>query len=137
MRTAEFVVPKLSAEVAPARRRVTDQLEEWGACLDAETKGAIEVVVSELVANAVVHGGGRSVTVGLRLDAADVRVEVSDGSSRLGQPAPAGKYDESGRGRALIDALTERTGALAHPRGKTCWAELRLRPNGSATPTVP
>ena len=46
-----------SREIARARGFVTDALSDWG--LEAD-RDALELMVSELVSNALVHGTGRS-----------------------------------------------------------------------------
>lgn len=56
----EFAIPATRPAVAHARNRVVEELHTWVACLDDETTDAVRLVVSELVANAVVHAGGRT-----------------------------------------------------------------------------
>jgi anti-sigma regulatory factor (Ser/Thr protein kinase) len=67
---------------------------------------AAEVVISELVTNAVVHGRGD--TVGFRMCHVDgqVRIEVNDHSpSAAPRPVYVGADMESGRGLWLVDML--------------------------------
>jgi anti-sigma regulatory factor (Ser/Thr protein kinase) len=83
----------------------------------------VVLVVSELVANALLHGDGAPL---LRLAGAAgwVRVEVSDHSSELPAmrpPAPAG----GGWGLHLVDRLTAGWGAVRRGIGKVVWCELR------------
>ncbi|WP_344395369.1 ATP-binding protein [Streptomyces vastus] len=70
-----------------------------------------EVVISELITNAVLHG--RSTTVGLRLRHVDgqVRLEVNDHSpSGIPRSKRVGPDEESGRGLWLVDALVDELG---------------------------
>ncbi|MBP0456658.1 ATP-binding protein [Streptomyces montanisoli] len=92
-----------------------------------------ELIVSELVANAVTHtsgadtGEGAVVEVRLRLCDACLRVEVWDAGD--GEPGIPGRSDdaeaESGRGLFLVEALSRRWGSrLMTDHGKVVWAEL-------------
>lgn len=104
------------------RRIVRSLLTEWEM---AELTDAVELGVTELVANVVRHvRDRRCVLLVLRLGTG-VRVEVSDGSPRLPVPAVSVSPDsENGRGLMLLDALADKWGA--EPRadgGKTVWFE--------------
>lgn len=116
-----------------ARRFVSKQLEPWerGSLLDTVT-----LLVSELVANAVVHAGSH-VDVLVQLTDQVTRVEVSDTSDTLpdaGTPpdgdATIGEdgdpdTDTSGRGLAIVATLADRWGIRPRPTGgKTIWFEV-------------
>lgn len=124
-----FIVPSTSAEVAASRRRVLTEVRSWGVRLDDDTAHTLEVVVSELVSNAVVHAGGILVTVGTYLQRNRLLIEVHDESSQMPQIRTAGDDEEIGRGLALVAALTRRHGWQATLHGKRCWAELELPKN--------
>jgi two-component sensor histidine kinase len=83
----------------------------------------LQIVVSELVANAVVHGRE---PITLRLDRADhiVTVGVADGSRILPHTIISGSRHF---GLRIVDALSERWGTEPGDVGKTTWAEVRLR----------
>jgi anti-sigma regulatory factor (Ser/Thr protein kinase) len=85
-----------------------------------------ELLVSELVGNAVRHAGAR--TFGLRMlrSRSRIRVEVRDPSRGLPCLLPVGELDISGRGLFLIDKLSDRWGVDLLARGKTIWFELRV-----------
>ena len=87
------------------------------------------VMLSELATNAVRHaGGGFEVAL---LDTADgVRVEVADSSPSVPQAqwVPAGAT--SGRGLAIVDALSDAWGVTAlEGGGKAVWFEARASSN--------
>ncbi len=84
----------------------------------------LELVVSELVTNAIRYG---EPPIQLRLirDGALI-CEVSDGSSTSPHLRRAHAYDEGGRGLLLVAQLTERWGSRQTTTGKTIWAELSL-----------
>ncbi len=85
-----------------------------------------ELLVSELVTNAVVHGAP-PVTVSVECDGTEgLRVAVTDGSSRSPVPRVADPDDESGRGIYLVDVISERWGvAPGGGEGKAVWFTLK------------
>ena len=89
---------------------------------------AAQLLITELVANALEHGTGE---VGLRIQASTelLRVEVSDASPappRVADPPPS-LADERGRGLLVVAALASSWGSQAEPvsGGKAVWFELR------------
>jgi anti-sigma regulatory factor (Ser/Thr protein kinase) len=122
------LVPALRAPRA-ARAFVAETLTAWN--VRADEVEAAQLVVSELVTNAVLHAAG-SPTISLDLHLTDgaVRVLVSDGS--LGEPdrrlRPDPRRGETGRGVWLVDAFAECWGTETHGRdGKTVWCELSIK----------
>lgn len=88
----------------------------------------IELLTGELVSNAVVHGPpDAQVVVGLRIDSRTVRVSVRDtggGHPRVRHPEPTAP---SGRGLALVEALSTAWGTATHPDGgKTVWFDVEV-----------
>ncbi|WP_308402039.1 ATP-binding protein [Streptomyces shenzhenensis] len=87
----------------------------------------VQLCVTELVANVVRHvGEGTPIRVRVvRVAGACLRVEVSDADARA-RPVlrRAGADDETGRGLALLDAVTLRWGVEHGAEGKTVWCEL-------------
>jgi len=104
--------------VARARALATEQLEVWH--MD-ESSFVTELVVSELVTNAIRYGGP---PIQLRLirDSALI-CEVSDGSNTAPHLRRARVFDEGGRGLLLVAQLTERWGTRYGDYGKTIWCE--------------
>jgi anti-sigma regulatory factor (Ser/Thr protein kinase) len=78
--------------------------------------------VSELVTNAV-HAGCTTLRVELSFQDKQLRVGVVDDAP--GRPAPrkAGVGDRTGRGLALVEAVSRRWGVDFIDRGKIVWAE--------------
>jgi anti-sigma regulatory factor (Ser/Thr protein kinase) len=101
---------------------VAATLAEWG---DTQLVEAAALLVSELVTNAVTHAGSDvHVLIGHGSDYAVLRVEVGDFSS---EPPTLGGFDldaMSGRGLAIVEALSHRWGVEAHSSGKRVWFEL-------------
>ncbi|MFD3531897.1 SpoIIE family protein phosphatase [Streptomyces sp. NPDC058664] len=122
--TAAWEFPADPAAVQDARARVNARLEEWG--LDGELLFTTELIVSELVTNAIRYAGG---PVGLRLIRDRVLVcEVSDPSNTQPRLRRALTTDEGGRGLFMIAQLTTRWGCRYGARGKTIWTEQPLSP---------
>lgn len=118
---AGWDVPLDPAAVAEARAWASERLSAWGL---REASFAVELVVSELVTNAIRHG---SPPVHLRLIRCNVIVcEVSDGSSTAPHLRRAQTFDEGGRGLMLVAQVTRRWGARYTPAGKIIWAEVTL-----------
>jgi anti-sigma regulatory factor (Ser/Thr protein kinase) len=116
-----------------ARLLAVEQLSMWGWVRDGERTEVAALVVTELAANAVLHGRlpGRCFRLGLGLEPARLRIEVTDPS---GERLPAVReavaeevtgegVGEGGRGLVLVAALAENWGVRPHPpSGKTVWA---------------
>ena len=101
------------------------QLAAWGLSQVAFT---LELVVSELVTNAIRYG---EAPIQLRLIREDTLIcEVSDASSTAPHLRRARTMDEGGRGLFIVAQLTERWGTRHGPEGKTIWSELSLAPAG-------
>ncbi|HEY8986204.1 MAG TPA: ATP-binding protein [Streptomyces sp.] len=109
---------------ARARRTALDTLTSWGlhSLVDDLT-----LVVSELVTNAAQHGEGTIVMV-LQQRGDLVLVEVADASPGLPVTRAQSAEDESGRGLALVEALSDDWGcrARAHRGGKWVWCSRSL-----------
>lgn len=111
------------------RRIVRSYLDDWEM---PELTDAVELGVTELLANVVRHVPDRRCTLLLLRAAAGVRVEVGDGSDQL----PVVRDDlppeaVGGRGLVLLDAVADKWGV--GPRlagGKTVWFECRCGGRG-------
>jgi GAF domain-containing protein len=103
-----------------ARRFVLDALTEWN--LPDLADDAV-LAASELVTNAVLHGGP-PVELRLATVPGGVRVEARDGS-RVSPVRPLPTADTmTGRGIALVEAVSARWGIDQLPEGKAVWCEV-------------
>jgi PAS domain S-box-containing protein len=116
---ATWDLPCDPAIVAETRAWAGRQLADWGL---EEAAFTLELVVSELVTNAIRHGGP---PIQLRLirDTAII-CEVSDGSNSSPHLRRAQTFDEGGRGLLLVAQLAQRWGTRHRAVGKTIWAEI-------------
>ncbi|MFI8457143.1 ATP-binding protein [Kitasatospora sp. NPDC085464] len=116
-------LPYLPESASAARRLVREKLSEWEV---PELIDAAELIVGELVANAVKTGCLTRMTVTVRrVTDRTVRVAVRDGSRVMPVLVVAGVDEEGHRGLSLIHELTRgRWGAVAEPFGKVVHADL-------------
>ncbi len=85
----------------------------------------VQLVVSELATNAVVHAG-TPFSVSISSDESVIRIAVSDGSVVPPVMRDAAPGAVSGRGLRLVAAVSGDWGVEPGPDGKTEWAELPL-----------
>ncbi|SED45603.1 SpoIIE family protein phosphatase [Streptomyces sp. PAN_FS17] len=108
--------------VGRARAVVREQLHDWGL---ARLTDHAELMVSELVTNAVRHSHGRPVE--LRLVRGDTLLcEVDDDDHDLPTLLSAGPLDDAGRGLRVVSMLAREWGTSRTSAGKTVWFELTL-----------
>jgi anti-sigma regulatory factor (Ser/Thr protein kinase) len=84
---------------------------------------AAELMVSELVTNAIVHAQSPSMLVA-KEDGGTLRVEVEDWGRGVCTMRDPDARAENGRGLRFVDALAHRWGTASTPGGKTVWFEL-------------
>ena len=103
---------------------------------DIQARETVVLLVSELVSNAVQHGGphGPTAIVDLEVAAHSDRVRIGVTDAGDGDPrAGNGAVDlPSGRGLLLVEALASRWGCDRLPVGKTVWFELLTPADGDA-----
>ena len=131
--TAEVTLPAEPLTVGRARRAVRNALKAAGAM---HLRDVSELVVSELVTNAVVHAG---TPVILRITAVSdgIRVEVEDGSLHLPIRRTWADTAGTGRGLRIVDEQADRWDTVLTKVGKVVWFEIGrprvpLPPNLSA-----
>ncbi|MGH3323771.1 MAG: SpoIIE family protein phosphatase, partial [Streptomyces sp.] len=124
---ATWDVPADPAGVSRIRSDAAGQLARWGL---QETSFTAELVVSELVTNAIRYG---LPPIRLRLIYdRELICEVTDAGIAAPHLRPARLMDEGGRGLLLVAQLSRRWGTRFGPEGKTIWAEQSL----SGSPTL-
>jgi anti-sigma regulatory factor (Ser/Thr protein kinase) len=102
------------------KSRITCEAGDQGEVFDEA-----ELLVSELAANAVLHGGP-PIIVRVECDGGEgLRVSVTDGNPEPPNPRDAGPEAGSGRGLRLVDVISSRWGVDPRPgEGKVVWFRL-------------
>ncbi|MFJ3700855.1 MULTISPECIES: SpoIIE family protein phosphatase [unclassified Streptomyces] len=118
-RYAAWELPYDRSAPATARRLTSKTLADWH--LEGDTGDATELIVSELVTNAVRYGSP-PVELRLILDRG-LTCEIRDGSTTAPYMKYAGAVDEGGRGLFIISQLASLWGTRYAPEGKTVWSE--------------
>ncbi|MGW5605647.1 SpoIIE family protein phosphatase [Streptomyces sp. NPDC003753] len=122
---ASWRVWRLPEAVMHARRFTARTLRSWGVSQEADV---VQLVVSELVTNAVVHTQGE-----LRLDLTRagnrIRVAVTDSLPRAPvKPRIVDWESTGGRGIMLVEAMSAAWGSVPVGGGKQVWSEIALTP---------
>ncbi|MEU3786834.1 SpoIIE family protein phosphatase [Streptomyces sp900129855] len=118
---ADWELPADPAAVAEARKTASRRLADWGL---AELSFTTELVVSELVTNAIRYATG---PIRLRLIRERSLVcEVFDGGATAPHLRHPRTTDEGGRGLLLVSQVAQRWGTRFLPEGKIIWAEQSL-----------
>ncbi|WP_406442654.1 SpoIIE family protein phosphatase [Streptomyces sp. NBC_00631] len=128
---ATWDLPSDPAVVSKARVQAADQLAAWS--LD-EMAFPTELVVSELVTNAIRHGKS-PIRLRMILQSA-LTCEVSDASSTAPHLRRARDFDEGGRGLFLVSQLTQRWGTRHGREGKVIWAEQLIPASPAEVPSA-
>ncbi|MFE2097562.1 amino acid permease [Streptomyces sp. NPDC059468] len=121
---AQWALVSDPAAVATVRSAVAKQLGDWG--LD-DLAFTTELIVSELVTNAIRYAGGGPIQVRLIRDRSLI-CEVSDTGHTTPNLKHAETDDEGGRGLFIIAQMTHHWGTRYTPTGKTIWTEQDLQP---------
>ncbi|WP_432864648.1 ATP-binding protein [Microbispora rosea] len=124
---ASWVLPAVPSSTSRARRLVRAVLRDWTGRAEGEVPEVAELLVSELVANAVRHGRGAPV-LALALRDGVLRCEVED-EARVPLRARDSPPDdaEGGRGLLIVESLSRSWGVHPTSRGKAVWFELATR----------
>jgi anti-sigma regulatory factor (Ser/Thr protein kinase) len=89
----------------------------------------VELLLSELVTNAVMHARTRFSVVLTRANAV-LRCEVTDASPLAPEPRRTPTAGQTGgRGLLLVESVASRWGVQRHQHGKTVWFDLSLGPS--------
>jgi len=119
--TAHIELPPGVQAPGAARQAALAELRARGVT-DQDFLDAASIVVSELVSNAVLHGGG---CLGLRLDVGDDGVVVGAADAAHDVPRRRAPGRDGGQGLALVELLSQRWGVQQFQGGKWVWALLR------------
>lgn len=125
---SQAVFASTSESVGLARDFAAATLSSWG--MDARVQD-LQLCVSELAANSVIHGAtpGHGFLVRLAASATGVRLEVHDACGRRPQLRHADSMEVSGRGLLIVEEFSDCWGVDdGQPSGKVVWACFREEP---------
>jgi anti-sigma regulatory factor (Ser/Thr protein kinase) len=109
-------------EIARARDSVARTLRSWGADIEVPV---LQLLVSELITNALVHGAGQIEMV-LLGDSRRVRLEVADGGGATTTPHLVDRQDVAGGwGLQMVDQLSDSWGVEHDDESTRVWTEVR------------
>jgi anti-sigma regulatory factor (Ser/Thr protein kinase) len=117
--TARLDLPTGGPGVRFGREAARLLLRGWGVT-DDDLLDRVELVVSELVSNAVRHTEGAS-TLELSLDTTSVTAAVTDSNPEHPAVREAA-YAGGGRGLPIVDDMSSSWGSEPAPGGKRVWA---------------
>ncbi|MCU1426858.1 MAG: anti-sigma regulatory factor (Ser/Thr protein kinase) [Actinomycetia bacterium] len=117
----ELEIPARASEVGSVRRAIRAAVVRYG--LDGEHADTAQLVASELVMNATLHGGA-PILVRMSIERDATVLEVHDSGNDLPDLASL-LESEPGRGLRVVDALCDDWGSLTDDAGKTVWATIR------------
>ena len=114
------------AAAAEARSQVRTAIRAWKVPVDPDIA---VLLTSDLVTNAITHGNGETVTLGIRCSRGHLRIDVYDTSRSLpiAVDEPAGT--ENGRVLVLVAALSADWGSFRTPAGKAVYFTLAFQPD--------
>ncbi|MFF4052837.1 ATP-binding protein [Streptomyces chartreusis] len=118
----EAVIDPKPVRVSHARHASAAVLRLWG--MSGSLVDDVQLVVSELVTNAIEHGHGR-IALSIAEVAGTVKIEVSDCNPVPAQVRSAQHDDLGGRGLMIVATLADSWGVSEN--GCTTWASLMLR----------
>ena len=118
----DIALPRTRAAAGTAREQLRDT---FGAVLKPDRFADVQLAVTELVANAVVHGTG-DIRLRLRLEGSRVYGEVIDDGGGFEHAIRArSATDVSGRGLGIVAALADEWGV--HEGSTHVWFALDVR----------
>ena len=126
-------LPLVTSSVTVGRRQAREALLSWQV---PQLVDDVQLVVAELVANAVRHAPSQ-VQLRLVLDGSTLRVEVTDDQPVM-VPRRSAKEElpENGRGLLIVEALARDWGVQGSRTGKTVWCELEVPPSATRSADI-
>ena len=117
--SSTYELPSQASSAGLARRLARGAM---GGCSEPLVETA-ELLITELVANAVRHAGSPPV-MRIDVDSGTIRVAVYDTSDSAPSVRHSGPEDEGGRGLLLVESLASSWGWTRTTDGKSIWFTL-------------
>lgn len=121
-----FNFPRTDTSPSDARKAVRQAIISWG--VSGETVDTVELLVSELVTNAIKHAhGSRDCRLICKFSENELSVAVMDQSSMLPKPRSAKNEEANGRGLMLVKLLADSWGTHSLLCGKAVFFKLIIK----------
>ena len=119
-------VPWAMSSAVNSRRALVSELRAAG--VDPVVVDECEIVVSELVTNAVRHAkplADGKIRVNWSVRAGVVEIDVTDGGGPTSpRPAPTSVWSAGGRGLRIVGSLAHEWGVRENAAGSTVWVSM-------------
>jgi len=125
--SARHEAPAEPRGISAVRHEARRTIQDWGL---GEVADAAELIVSELLTNALLYGNVEILALELTLDDLWLSLSVADANPTPPYPCGIDEQAEGGRGLYLTVALADAWGFRATSAGKTVFAEFLARPTG-------
>ena len=121
-----FRLSREPAAAAEARGQVRAVIRAWQVPVDPDIA---VLLTSDLVTSAIMHGSGETVMLVIRCPRGQLRIDVYDTSRSLPIAAAEPAGTATGRGLALVAALSTEWGSFRTPAGEAVYFTLAFRPD--------
>ena len=115
------VYERQAASVGAARSWIDAFLSQ--SAIGGTVRDDAQLVVSELVTNALMHGDG-SLVLRASITGRTVQISVTDSGDELPEVLPLDPSRIGGLGLIVVDRIASEWGVSPFPGGKTVWAAL-------------
>jgi hypothetical protein len=121
-----FRLTRKPAAAAEARGQVRAAIGAWQVPVDPDIA---VLLASDLVTSAIMHGSGETVMLVIRCPRGQLRIDVYDASRSLPIAADEPAGTATGRGLALVAALSTEWGSFRTPAGEAVYFTLAFQPD--------
>ena len=118
---ASLDLPAVPASASRARQLAREEVATY----PGEVIDTVALLVTELVANAVLHAR-TDLCFSIDITPPLIRISVTDQSTRVPTLRHYDASDVTGRGLALVDALAANWGVDTTDDGKSVWCEVQI-----------
>ena len=121
-----FRLTREPTAAAEARAQVRAVIRAWKVPVDPDIA---VLLTSDLVTSAIIFGNGETVMLVIRCPRGHLRIDVYDTSRLLPIAADEAGGNKTGRGLALVAALSTEWGSFRTPAGKAVYFTLAFQPD--------
>jgi hypothetical protein len=112
------------AAAAEARSQVRAVIGAWRVPVDPDIA---VLLTSDLVTNAITHGGGKTITLAIRCSCGHLLIDIYDTSRALPMAVDEPAVTQAAHGLVLVAALSTEWGSFLTPAGKVVYFTLAFQ----------